>query len=264
MLVGFPDGGQQDRLGARHRHLVVALGEAEVPGEPAAPGVEHLGADPGPFHQRAVGVEAHDGVLVAVPLHDRPRVDRGRLPVGGAFGEQLGQGARLLAQSPHVGVVGEQLRRVEAEHRGAAGFEADDGGAAAQVVAQHADGVPQHAPGHVELAGGDPGEPAADGAFRDLDAEAGRFEHRDGGAARGRVEVFGERVGPQDDLAAFAGALGAAPFAPPGREALGGERGEFAFPRDAPGVLGGAREHGHACQRVDGARSERGAPRDQR
>ena len=51
-------GRHQPALGARRRHLVVALLEAEVPGEPAAALVEHLGADPERGEHGPVGVEA--------------------------------------------------------------------------------------------------------------------------------------------------------------------------------------------------------------
>ena len=82
-----------------------------------------VGADAGSIHQRAVGVESEDRVLVAVRLDKRLSPDLRRLPAG--VDKQLGEGTRRAA-TRRRGIAGQEIRRIVAEDRGTAGFEADD------------------------------------------------------------------------------------------------------------------------------------------
>ena len=59
------------------------------------------------------------------------------------------------------------------------------------------DGVAQDPSGGVELAGGDPGEAAAEGLVGEVDPVAGGFQDLDGGLAGHGGEVVGEGVRPQ-------------------------------------------------------------------
>ena len=106
-------------------------------------------------------------------------------------------------------VVGEQLGRVGAEHRGAAGLQPDHEPPARMCGARVSTvGGALLAGG--QLAGGDPGQAAADRLGGQLDPPAGRLEHLDRGLADVRMEVVGERVRPEQHGAAVAVAAGAA------------------------------------------------------
>ena len=68
-------------------------------------------------------------------------------------------------------------------------------------VDQRVEGAAQPAAGAVELAGGDPGQPAADRLVGDLHVVAGVLEHPHRGLADLGAEVVGEGVDPQHDRA---------------------------------------------------------------
>ena len=124
------DGGEQDPLPAGLRDLVVAAFEAEVPGQPAAARIEHLGLNAERGHHLTVGVEPEVGVLVAVHLDQRPLGGRRgcrRLLPGGSLRAGLPAGrplsGRLLAhRSLGGGLVfggaGAQGARVRAQDLG--------------------------------------------------------------------------------------------------------------------------------------------------
>jgi hypothetical protein len=63
--------GQQDPLAAGPGHVVVPGLEAEVAGQPAAAGIQHVQGGTGGIQERPVGVVAHDRVLVAAGLRAR-------------------------------------------------------------------------------------------------------------------------------------------------------------------------------------------------
>jgi FAD-dependent oxidoreductase family protein len=85
------------------------------------------------------------------------------------------------------------------------GLEAEHQPAPAHMTGECIDATPQDSLGDVELPGGDPRQPAAQRLGRDAHGPARVLEHLDRRAADGRVEMVGERVGPEDDLAAPAG-----------------------------------------------------------
>jgi hypothetical protein len=66
---GVTHGRQQDALSGRVRQRIVAALETEIACESATSGIWIARRDTGGRHHRAVGLEAHDGVLVAMGLH---------------------------------------------------------------------------------------------------------------------------------------------------------------------------------------------------
>ena len=207
----------------------MALLEPEVAGQSAAAGIEPVDLGMGVLEQLPVVLPVVEGgVVVAVHLADDPNtLQVRRLPAGGVLGEQFGEGDGLVAQPGDVEVVGEQVRGVGAEHRGAGRFEAEDEAAAADVVGEGVDGAAQDLLGAVQLAGGDPGQPAADRLGGDGDRPAGVLEQADGGLSDVRVEVVGERVGPQQHGAAQTRSRAAA-AQPPLLQRLAGEQRDLA------------------------------------
>jgi hypothetical protein len=87
----------------------VAAFEAEVAGEAAAAGVEHVQVDSVASQQFLIGFEVEDGVLVAVWLGDRLTAESWCSPVRGVFGEELGQGGGLFGEAVGVLVAVEQF-----------------------------------------------------------------------------------------------------------------------------------------------------------
>ena len=156
-----------------------------------------------------VGLGAELGVLVAVHLHQRalPGGDDGRAQGVGVVGEHLGEGADALREAGGERLVGQQLGPVGAQGGGARRLEPDDRDAGREPRLDRAQAAAQHAAGGVDLAGGGPGEPAADGARRQLDGVAEGLEHGDGVGGDGGVEVVGEGVGPEQQAGAAAGAV---------------------------------------------------------
>lgn len=142
----------------------MASGEAEVSGESAAAGVEHIGVDAGAAHERSVGLGVEDGVLVAVPLHDRLARHRGRLPARAMVGEEFGKGDGLALQARDVVIAGQEFGSVGAEDGGAAGFQADDEATDPDVSGECRHCSEQDPFGGGQLAGADPGQPAAESA----------------------------------------------------------------------------------------------------
>ena len=172
-----PHRGEQPVLGARHRHVVVARLEAEVAGEAAAAGVEHVGVDAGALHQLDLGVLAEDGVLVAVHLHDGLR-GRAESSFGGSQ-----SGARSSSSSPSVfvcrrqpldvAVLGEEVLASARNTAVQLGSRPDHRGAGGGVRGQRCRRPAQDLLGDAQLAGGDPGEAAAI-LLRDPHGEARR------------------------------------------------------------------------------------------
>ena len=99
-------------------------------------------------------------------------------------------------------LVGQQLGPVGAQGGGARRLQPDDRDARREPRLDRAQAAPQHAAGGGDLAGGGPGEPAADRARRQLDGVAEGLEHRDGVGGDGGVEVVGEGVGPEQQARA--------------------------------------------------------------
>ena len=166
-------------------------------------------------------------------------------PVGGAFGEQLGEGAGLFRQASHVFVAAEQVGAVGAEHGRARGFQPDDGDAVPEVVSQHVERAPEHSLGGGQLPGRDPREPAAErfGGYPHL--EAGILEHEHRGPSHVGVKVVAEGVWPQQ------------------HEASRRKGGDGAFGRNAARLLQQRRQRALG-QSVDQGRRETGALRQQR
>ena len=125
--------------------------------------------------------------------HRAHAAEVGRLPSGRA-GQQLGQRAGGGGDVPGPRVIGQQVGDLAAQHGGARRLEADDRHAGAQRRTERPQAAPQLTAGAVELAGGDPRQPAAHGPARDLHRVPGRLEHPYGGLADLGGEVVGERV----------------------------------------------------------------------
>ncbi len=231
--------------------------EAEVPGQPAATRVQDVQVDAGRAQQRLVRVVAHDGVLVAVGLGDRIAAQVRRLPAVGVVPQQFGERDGLLPQPLHVAVAGHQLARVGPEHRRAARFQPDDPGAAPQVRGQRVDAALQHPPGRGQLAGGDPGQAAAQRLAGHDDPPAGRLQHLDRRAPDPGGQVIGEGVRPQYDFTPQPGKPGIA-AGRPGLQRLTGEQRDAAAPVDP--AHGGQRVAQDGClgDRVDQPRGPGG------
>jgi hypothetical protein len=150
--VGLAHGGQQGVLADLHGDLVMLALEAERARHAAAAGVQHLGVQPGGGQQPPVGAHAHDGLLVAVALHDRPAGQRRRRPPVGLAGQQLGQGVGLLLQAPGALVVGEQVGQLVPEGGQAARLQPDQRHAFGDPRAERGQDLAELAPGQGEHA----------------------------------------------------------------------------------------------------------------
>ena len=69
--LGLAHGRQQHALADGDRDVVVVCLEAERAGHAAAAGVEQLVVEAELLEHRVLGVERHDVLVVAVPLHER-------------------------------------------------------------------------------------------------------------------------------------------------------------------------------------------------
>ena len=117
----------------------------------------------------------------------------------------------------------------------------------------------QHAAGGVDLAGGGPGQRAADGAGRQLDGVPEGLEHGDGVGGDGGVEVVGEGVGPEQEAgAAVPGGHGARRATGRPGERAPGDRGDRALRGDPAQPLRHRpqRAPGRGVQRVHHPRRE--------
>ncbi len=227
--------------------------EPEVPGQSAASRVEQIGLDADGVEEAQVGVHVHDRLVVAVALDDRVGGEPRRLPVRGVTLEELSERERVVAEAAGVLIVGEKFAEVVAEHGGAAGLESDDRDAVADVGGERIEGAAELLLRGGELAGGDPGQAAAQRLLGDGDFEAGVLEDVDGCDADVGVEVIGEGVGPERHrLAAAAGGLR------PVAQRATGEAREVAGGVDASGPLGELLQTGGVGEEVDEAWRLRG------
>src|SRR5512133_3698826 len=174
-LVGGADPRQQNALSCRSRNVIVAAPETEIAGQSATTRGEPVGMNSGPPHQICIGPRPQNRVLVAMRLNDRVHVELRWLPVGGPFGDHLGQSSGLLGQPAQVLFPVQQFGPVGAKHREAGRLQPDDWSSGANLVAQDPNRTRQHAAGHIELAGGDPGQSTAHRLARHSDLETGRL-----------------------------------------------------------------------------------------
>ena len=182
-------------------------------------------------HQRAVGVETEDGVLVAMRLHQRVPRHLRRPPPRPA--EQLRECDRRRCERGGALVVVHQFDRVPSQHGSATRLEPDDRDAVIQLRRQHVQRSLDAFLGGLELAGGDQGQAAAHRATRQHDLVPRGFQYRDRGAAHLWRKVIGEAVRPQQDRAAVLRGCASRPPVEPRRERLLGERGYISFGCDA-------------------------------
>lgn len=133
--------------------------------------------------------------------------------------EEFGEGAGGPGESAGVLVAVEKLGEVALEGRGTARLQSDDGYAGADGGGQSGGGPPGDTAGDAELAGGDPGEPAALGAVGDLHPVSGVLQDGHAGFEDFGAEVVVEGIDPEQDRAALPVALGCA-AAEPGQEGL--------------------------------------------
>ncbi|PSK58166.1 hypothetical protein B0E53_06977 [Micromonospora sp. MH33] len=195
-------------------------------------------------------------MLVAVGLDQGVCRDPGRLPARAVVVQQLREGDRLLSQPGDVVVGREQLVRVAAEHRRAAGLQPNDPGAGPQVRTQHIYRTAQHPLRDVQLPGGDPSQSAAHRSVRHPYPPAGRLQHLHRRTGDARVKVVGEGIRPENDVPpeALAG-RGAA--GEPVLERLRREDRDVASLVDPAGGLGQAAEPGRVREGVDRTRQAR-------
>ncbi len=200
--------GEQRRLRDRDGDVVVAALDAEVAGQAAA-APDRVDRGARLAQQRRVRAPAEHGVLVAVRLrHAGDARQVGRRPAVGG-GQQLGESLDRAAKRRGPAVAWQQFRRVAAQRRRTRRLKTDDGDARVDGRLQGAQRPSELAPGAVQLAGGDPGQTAADVLAGDRDVVARGFEHRHRGLADLGRERVGERVHPQvDGLAGGAGRAG--------------------------------------------------------
>ncbi len=116
---------QQHPFRARHRHVVVAVLEAEVACQSTATRIEDVHRGAGSSQHVAIGRVAKNGVVMTMRLDDNVPVDVGCFPARGVVTKKLGERDGSLAKSSDVVIVREQFRGVASEHGGATGFEAD-------------------------------------------------------------------------------------------------------------------------------------------
>ena len=103
----------------------------------------------------------------------------------------------LGLQAAGVGVVGQEVHQLVAEDGDAAGLEAHDGHALAQLRPQLGQDAPEQALGQAQHPVVVQGAPAAQRAARQQYPEAGRLQDTDGGFTHVGVEVIGPGVDPQ-------------------------------------------------------------------
>ena len=198
----FAYGGQQVVLGDLHRDLVVAVLDPEVARQPAA-AADPLTVGPG-LASRAASVSQPMTAWwwqCGWATTSTPVRSGGVHSPGHAVGEELRERVDSRAHLGGAGVV-DQLAGVLPERGEAARLEADDRGAARRrtpcsVSTACADDPPRGG----ELAGGDPGQPAARRA-RGSPPPAGPpiSSSSDRRPAGVRGEAVGERVGPDPDV----------------------------------------------------------------
>lgn len=157
--------------------------------------------------------------------------------------EEFGEGERGAGEGAGVLVAVEEFGEVALEGRRTARLQSDDGETGGDGGGQCGGGAPGDTAGRAELSGGDPGEPAALGAVRDLHPETGVFQHRHTGLEDLGAEVVVEGVDPQHDRAAQAVSLRST-AAEPGQEGLLGEAGSSRWAAIPPSRLtaGASRE----------------------
>ncbi len=157
--------------------------------------------------------------------------------------EDLGQRADGRAGLLRGGAVRQQLGRLGLQGRRAARLQPDDRHPGVQPRLQRGQGPGHDLFGVVELAGADPGQAAADGLGRDLDPVAERLQGGDGVPADARLQVVGERVGPQQQprprsLRSLRGLRARSAAGEPRLERFAGQRGNVPFRGDPAEALG--------------------------
>lgn len=216
------------QVGDGHRGVVVLFLEAEVPGESAAAlRLRHLGY-PEAGQQIARATAAEGRVLVAVGLQQHRLRQRGRAPVGcGEVGQRAGQGVDPGRDLPG-GLGAEEFGYVAFERGGAAGLGHDDRQLAVGSAVEPGHGAGHDPPRHGQLAGADPGQPAAQAVPRGA-GYPGVGEHACGGPGHLRSEGAREAVDEEQcgRLVGGGRAQGRSQRAP------GGEGGDLTFPGDA-------------------------------
>ena len=207
--------GQQHPLGGAPGHLVVAALEAEVAGQAAAAGVQHVRRRPRPGAsargRRRCPVTACWWQWVCTVA--RPgRARGGCQPSARVRARSSARVQGLLARAGDVLVAGEQFGRVGAEDRGAGRLQADDRGTGRDPRREHARRC---------------------GAARAGRCRAGRWRSRSGRSRR-------RRAGTRDAEAGVPPAPRPRPGRPPGGSVGEGVRPQQHRPAGRRGRLGGA------------------------
>lgn len=147
------------------------------------------------FEHGDLGVHAHDGIVVAVPVNDRADGEARRL-VALAF-EELRQDEGLTGETLGVLVVGEQADELVTERRDAAGFDTDDRHTGTDHRLQRLEGLPPQSLRRGEHPEVVERSTAAQRSGRDLDEVARILEHLGRCVEDLGFEVVVERVGPE-------------------------------------------------------------------
>ena len=218
---------------------------AERASEAAAAGVEDVGLETGGLEEATLRRHGPEGFVVAVAVDDGfgGEVAQGVRLVADLI-EEVGEEDDLLAEALGGVFVREEVGELVLEHGGAAGLEADDRCAFADVVGEGGEDFAEVGLGLVEHAEVVERTAAAEVLAGDVDAKAGVFEDGEGGLGGVGGEVVVEGVGPEDDVAADGGCVRRFAVFKPLLEALAGEGGHVSLLRDACELFGEGAEKG--------------------
>src|SRR5215470_2491326 len=126
LLVGLAYGWEQCMLANGQRHIVVAGLKAKRTSHAATPGVEHLIVETKLGEPLGLRVHAHDGLVMAVAVHDRLALQLWGLVLLCCVHEKFTEQVDALTEPSGVLVIGKEIAQLVPEDRYAAWLEAHD------------------------------------------------------------------------------------------------------------------------------------------
>src|SRR5205807_1901183 len=109
------------------RNFVFVFFEAEGASHAAASGGGRSEVDAHALQHGFFGCHLHDGLVMAMPVDERPALQFGELELRSALLEEFAQQEDLLRESLRAFIFGEKIREFIAEDSGATRFENNDG-----------------------------------------------------------------------------------------------------------------------------------------
>src|SRR4051794_38230827 len=193
------NGREESSLADRDGDVVLAGLEPERARQPATPGIEHLEVEAEALQELAVGVEPHDRLLMAVPVHDRASLKPWHLPVLRVLLQELRQRHRARRDPGRVLVVDEHRGKLVSERGHATRLEADDRHAGPRIRGETPDQPLQQQLRRVEHPVVVERPSTAEEALRGDHPKSRRLEHTGGCLRSIRMEVLVESVREEHD-----------------------------------------------------------------